>query len=118
MLCDQLKRLQARSRQHKQKSIPKSLEASTLFALADDGNIWEDAGLDLDEEEDPPAWLADDSTRNGIKAMHIHDRAVEDISRLKEQMKALVMWLKDEMCAIRKAMSQCEGILILILFTL
>ena len=109
MLCDQLKHLQARSRQHKQKSIPKPLEVSTLFALAEDDDVWEDTGLDLDEEDHPPAWLADDSTRSGIKAMHIHDRAVEDILHLKEQMKALVMWLKDNMAAIRKATSQCEG---------
>jgi hypothetical protein len=86
------------------------LEVSALFTLAEDDNVWEDAGLDLDEDDHPPAWLADESTRSGIKAMHIHDRAVEDILRLKEQMKALVMWLKDEMSAIRKAISQCQGI--------
>lgn len=109
-LCNELKQLQARSHQHKRKSIPKPLEVLALFTLAEDDNVWEDAGLDLDEDDHPPAWLADESTRSGIKAMHIHDRAVEDILRLKEQMKALVMWLKDEMSAIRKAISQCQGI--------
>jgi hypothetical protein len=108
-ICKQLQVLQLKSRQHRMKSTPKPLDVSELFALGDDDNIWEDTGLDLDEEESPPAWLADEKTRSGIKAMHIHDRALEDITRLKGQMKSLVVWLKDQLVAIQLAQSQSKG---------
>jgi hypothetical protein len=91
------------------KSTPKPLDLTQLFALGDDNDVWEDTGLDLDEEETPPTWLADEMTRNGIKAMHIHDRAIEDIARLKAQLKSLVAWLKDELAAIQRAQSQSKG---------
>ncbi|KAF9506035.1 hypothetical protein BS47DRAFT_1254742, partial [Hydnum rufescens UP504] len=99
-LCGDLKKLQSRSPSHRDKTIPKPLEVSSIFGLGDADEVWEDAGLDLDEEEHPPAWLADEPTRNGIKAMHIHDRAIEDISYLKDQLQSLVAWLKGEWRAI------------------
>ena len=108
-ICEQLKKLQSQSPRHRDKSIPKPLDVKMLFTLAEDENIWEDAGLGLDEEEHPPAWLADETTRDGIKAMHIHDRTVEDIICLKEQMKYLVMWLSEELALVRDVIARCKG---------
>ncbi|KAF9504860.1 hypothetical protein BS47DRAFT_1368495 [Hydnum rufescens UP504] len=58
--------------------------------------VWEDAGLDLDEGDTPPAWLADDATREGIKAIQVFDRAREEIVRLCHEFRALALWLTEE----------------------
>jgi hypothetical protein len=44
------------------KQILKEIPIDRLFNIDLDESVWEDAGLDLDEGDTPPAWLADDAT--------------------------------------------------------
>ncbi|KAF9514017.1 hypothetical protein BS47DRAFT_1282585, partial [Hydnum rufescens UP504] len=73
-LCAQLSDMKARSAIHKNAVIPKPVDINGLFDIGVDDAIWEDAGLDGDAEEAPPAWLADEGIREGIKAMLMYDQ--------------------------------------------
>ncbi|KAG6821849.1 hypothetical protein H0H92_000514, partial [Tricholoma furcatifolium] len=51
---------------------PEKIETKGLYALDVDDAIWQDAGLDHDDDnvsEGPPLWLASEAVREGIKAM-------------------------------------------------
>ena len=108
-ICARLGDMKQRSATHSKKQIPKELEIDQLFNIDLDESIWEDAGLDLEDGETPPAWLADEATREGIKAMHILDRAGEELLRLQHEFRALVLWLSEELDAVKSAKICCEG---------
>ena len=108
-LCAQLSDMKAQSAIHKNAVIPKPVDISGLFDIGVDDAIWEDAGLDGDAEEAPPAWLADENTREGIKAMLVYDHGKEEIWRLSIEMHALVASLAQQCLAIEKAMARCTG---------
>lgn len=101
--------MKAQSAIHKNAVIPKPVDISGLFDIGVDDAIWEDAGLDGDAEEAPPAWLADEKTREGIKAMLMYDHGKEEIWRLSIEMHALVASLAQQCLAIEKAMARCTG---------
>ncbi|KAG6847718.1 hypothetical protein H0H93_006354, partial [Arthromyces matolae] len=69
-LCDTLANL------IKKKKAP-ARSVKGLFSLDVDDTIWEDVGLNEDDIE-PPAWLADQAVRDGIKALLEHDRCSEE----------------------------------------
>lgn len=101
--------MKRRSTAYSKKQIPKELDIDRLFNLDLDESVWEDAGLDLDEGDAPPAWLADDATREGIKAVHMLDRASEELVRLQHEFRALALWLTEEFEAIGSAKVCCKG---------
>lgn len=107
--CAQLSDMKARSPIHKNAVIPKPVDINGLFDIGVDDAIWEDAGLDGDVEETPPAWLADEKTREGIKAMLMYERGKEEISRLNLEMQALFASLTEQYLAIEKAVATCTG---------
>ncbi|KAF9502863.1 hypothetical protein BS47DRAFT_1310594, partial [Hydnum rufescens UP504] len=78
-ICARLKDLKQQLTVHSLKQIPKELNIDRLFNVDLDESIGEDAGLDLDEGDVPPAWLADDATWEGIKAVQLFDRTGEEI---------------------------------------
>ncbi|KAG6823737.1 hypothetical protein H0H92_009193 [Tricholoma furcatifolium] len=60
---------------------PQKIETKGLFALDVDDSIWQDTGLTGDAtavETTPPPWLADESVRDGIRAVLEQDRCVEE----------------------------------------
>jgi len=65
--------------------------------------------LDLDDGDTPPAWLTDEATREGIKAVHILDRAHEELLRLQHEFDALILWLSEELQAVECAQVHCKG---------
>ncbi|KAF9511891.1 hypothetical protein BS47DRAFT_1283341, partial [Hydnum rufescens UP504] len=81
-LCAQLSDMKAQSATHKNAVIPKPVDINDLFDIGVDDAIWEDAGLNGDAEEAPPAWLADEGIRDGIKAMLMYNCGKEEIQRL------------------------------------
>jgi hypothetical protein len=63
--------------------MPQHIQREGLFNLDVDDDIWQDVGLD-DENDDgtPPLWLADDTYRSGIKFTLELDRCKEEEIRL------------------------------------
>ncbi|KAF9504539.1 hypothetical protein BS47DRAFT_1257332, partial [Hydnum rufescens UP504] len=101
--CAQLSDMKAQSPIHKNAVIPKPVDINDLFDIGVDDAIWDDAGLDGDVEETPPAWLADEKTREGIKAMLMYDWGKEEIGQLNIEMQALFASLTEQYLAIEKA---------------
>jgi hypothetical protein len=60
-----------------------------------DDDIWQDVGLD-DEEDSVPAWLGDEDTRRGIKALLELDRCFEEEECLGRERCALQEWFIEE----------------------
>ncbi|KAG6821915.1 hypothetical protein H0H92_016148, partial [Tricholoma furcatifolium] len=59
---------------------PEKIETKGLYALDVDDAIWQDAGLDHDDDvsEGPPPWLASEAVREGIRAMLEYNRCIEE----------------------------------------
>ncbi|KAF9507275.1 hypothetical protein BS47DRAFT_1398747 [Hydnum rufescens UP504] len=108
-LALRLQALETTSTVHSLKQIPKELDIDRLFNVDLDESIWEDAGLDLDEGDVPPAWLADDATREGIKAVQLFDCTGEEILQLRHEFHALVLWLTEESEAACRAQLNCKA---------
>ncbi|KAF9509443.1 hypothetical protein BS47DRAFT_1365249 [Hydnum rufescens UP504] len=98
--------MKAQSPIHKNAVIPKPVDINGLFDIGVDDAIWDNPGLDGDVEETPPAWLADEKTREGIKAMLMYDWGKEEISRLNIEMQALFASLTEQYLAIEKAVAK------------
>lgn len=59
----------------------------------------------------PELYLTNDDVRRGIAAMHMKDRAHEELHRLAEELKILGHWLSTEMYQVDAAIACCEGML-------
>ncbi|KAG6806635.1 hypothetical protein H0H92_010586, partial [Tricholoma furcatifolium] len=82
---------------------PQKIETKGLFALDVDDTIWQDIGLTADENSiniTPPAWLADERVRSGIKAVLEHDRCIEELKRLRRECRSMRLWLAEEWVAV------------------
>ncbi|GLB34365.1 hypothetical protein LshimejAT787_0112490 [Lyophyllum shimeji] len=77
---------------------PAKIDVKGLFALDVDDSIWQDVGLDDDEdpEVEPPPWLSNEGVRNGIKAMLERDRCVEEEARLRHECRSMREWFAEE----------------------
>ncbi|KAG6807078.1 hypothetical protein H0H92_008863, partial [Tricholoma furcatifolium] len=88
---------------------PQKIETKGLFTLDVDDSIWQDVGLTEDMGSvnvTPPAWLADERVRNGIKALLEHDRCIEEEERLRHECQSLRVWFVEEWRVINRAMDQ------------
>ena len=84
--------------------LPQVIDTQRLFALDVDDNIWQDAGLNDDDENDGiPLWLGSDSTRQGIKHRLLLDRCVEEERRLIAERSALQEWMREEWVTLEQA---------------
>ncbi|RDB16358.1 hypothetical protein Hypma_002976 [Hypsizygus marmoreus] len=91
--------------------IPSKIEREGLFKLDVDDDIWQDIGLDDDNLNGViPAWLGDENTRKGIKAMLELDRCVEEEQRLAMERCTLQEWLLEEWNSLLAALEICEDI--------
>ncbi|KAJ7614814.1 hypothetical protein FB45DRAFT_681719, partial [Roridomyces roridus] len=84
---------------------PENIDPKSMWRLDVDDAIWQDVGLD-DEEEDgaPPRWLADDDVRRGILAMLDVDRADEEDETLQRERRAMQVWFAEEWELVNSAM--------------
>ncbi|KIJ59145.1 hypothetical protein HYDPIDRAFT_33444 [Hydnomerulius pinastri MD-312] len=76
-LCDKLSALIRQRRAMQGAIVPHYIPREGLFELDVDDDIWQDVGL-VDDEVDPPAWLADDRVRAGIRDLLERDRCEEE----------------------------------------
>ncbi|KAG6834332.1 hypothetical protein H0H93_010415 [Arthromyces matolae] len=94
-LCDTLADLIKKKKAPPRSVCPRKIEVKGLFSLDVDDTIWEDVGLNKDDVE-PPAWLADQAVRDGIKALLEHDRCLEEDIRLRHECRSMRFWLSEE----------------------
>ena len=73
-----------------------------------DDMIWQDLGLD-EEDEEPPVWLTDDRVRSGIRAMLQKDRCEEEAPRLLRERRHLQMWFATEWIVVCDLIAATEG---------
>ncbi|KAG1840800.1 hypothetical protein F4604DRAFT_1885023 [Suillus subluteus] len=66
-----------------------------VFQLDVDDDIWQDVGLD-DDTLNPPAWLSDDTVRNGIRLQLEVDRCNEEEARLMRERAIIQEWMLAE----------------------
>ncbi|KAJ3780116.1 hypothetical protein GGU10DRAFT_279862 [Lentinula aff. detonsa] len=75
---------------------PLPIALKGLFNLDVDDNIWEDIGLNDDDDEGPPPWLSSERVRKGIKGILLRDRSDEELRRLRHEMRAMREWMREE----------------------
>ncbi|KAL0567595.1 hypothetical protein V5O48_014395 [Marasmius crinis-equi] len=87
--------------------LPERIPIDRLFTLDVDDSIWQDVGLtDKYDNTRPPGWLADDPTREGIRALLERDRCREEIKRLSHERNAMQAWFADEWYILMHAISE------------
>ena len=68
-----------------------------LWELDIDDGIWQNLGLsEADDLEQPPAWMSDESTRKGIRALLDRDRSDEELMRLQHERDSMQVWFREE----------------------
>ncbi|KAJ6538683.1 hypothetical protein DFH09DRAFT_1323637 [Mycena vulgaris] len=79
---------------------PIPVPAKGIYQLDVDDAIWQDLGLDGDEEEAAPLWLSDEKVRAGIRALLQKDRCKEEAPRLLRERRHLQIWFATEWRAV------------------
>ncbi|KAL0571576.1 hypothetical protein V5O48_010382 [Marasmius crinis-equi] len=88
-------------------TAPRDIPMDKLFTLDVDDEIWEDVGLtDEWDRPDLPPWLVDEDVRTGIRAMLQHDRAKEELARLKVERDAMQWWFAEEWAVVLHALDE------------
>ncbi|KAJ7472816.1 hypothetical protein FB451DRAFT_1175525 [Mycena latifolia] len=88
---------------------PERIETKALCALDVDDAIWQDAGLQEDEEVEVPLWLSSDTVHSSIRAMLELDRANEEDKILAKERQALRAWFAEEWTIVNVAMDRAEN---------
>ncbi|KAG1772840.1 hypothetical protein EV702DRAFT_976390 [Suillus placidus] len=94
-LCSQLRSLIQRRRAPPSAVPPHIIPHDGVFQLDVDDDIWQDVGLD-DDTLNPPAWLSDDTVRNGIRLQLEVDRCNEEEARLMRERAVIQEWMLAE----------------------
>jgi hypothetical protein len=90
--------------------VPQYIEREGLFKLDVDDDIWQDVGLDDDNDSDrPPPWLANEKYRSGIKHMLELDRCKEEEDRLFRERCAMQEWMMEEWACVITALKLSAG---------
>lgn len=108
-LCGNIRKLIQDGKAPRGAIAPLPIPSAELWQLDVDDGIWQDVGLDDDEDGpagEPPLWLADDRVRAGIKAMLELDRCGEEDHRLRRERRALQVWFAEEWATVNLAISQ------------
>ena len=106
-LCTHITTLIRQGKTPRGATAPRPISRDGLFKLDVDDDIWQDLGLDEeDEHAEPPAWLADEPVRKGIRAMLELDRCMEEERRLMEERCFLQEWMMEEWARIRNACAE------------
>ena len=83
---------------------PIPIRADNLFSLDVDDDIWQDIGLNEDDDcTEPPPWLSDENVRKGIRAMLDLDRCSEEEPRLILERRSLQEWFSEEWAIVNSA---------------
>ncbi|KAJ3719284.1 hypothetical protein C8R42DRAFT_643548 [Lentinula raphanica] len=82
-----------------------------LFSLDVDDAIWDDCGLEgEDNSVDPPLWLSDEQVRVGIQGILLRDRCDEEMLRLKHEVLVMEEWFSEEWKVVLSAIDSTQDI--------
>ncbi|KAJ7077217.1 hypothetical protein C8R44DRAFT_836767 [Mycena epipterygia] len=107
-VCDEIAALIKAKKAPKGVVAPLPVPAKGLYQLDVDDVIWQDLGLDGDDEA-PPPWLSNDKVRAGIRAMLQKDRCAEEAPRLLREHGHLWTWFSIEWKAVCAVIEEAEG---------
>ncbi|KAJ7116733.1 hypothetical protein C8R44DRAFT_832625 [Mycena epipterygia] len=107
-VCDEIAALIKAKKAPKGVVAPLPVPAKGLYQLDVDDVIWQDLGLDGDDEA-PPPWLSNDKVRAGIWAMLQKDRCAEEAPRLLREHGHLRTWFSIEWKAVCAVIEEAEG---------
>lgn len=82
---------------------PKALPKEGLYTLDVDSPIWDDSGLNDQDNVDIPLWLGDDEVRQAIPALLTLQRCDEEVARLRAECERLRLWAKKQMGDLEKS---------------
>jgi hypothetical protein len=110
-LCTEMQTLARRRKASRNVALPQLVDVHKLFALDVDDEIWQDVGLDEDDDGAAPLWLTDTKTRKGIQHLLMVDRCIEEEARLKKEQVALQEWMCEEWSTLERACTSTAGVL-------
>ncbi|KAJ7773711.1 hypothetical protein DFH07DRAFT_952753 [Mycena maculata] len=104
--CDDIAKLIAAKKAPRSAVAPAQV-AKSLYKLDVNDIIWQDVGLDEDNDDDtaPPLWLSDDNVRTGIRVMLQKDRCGEEKPRLLQERGHLQIWFAREWKTVCEAIA-------------
>ncbi|KAJ7687721.1 hypothetical protein B0H17DRAFT_939174 [Mycena rosella] len=105
-LCDAIDLEIKHKRAPRRAMAPECIESKVLYALDVDDAIWQDVGLQDEEEQEVPLWLSSDTVRSGIQAMLELDRSKEEDYQLAKERESLRMWFAEEWTVVNESMSR------------
>ncbi|KAF8217953.1 hypothetical protein K438DRAFT_1952812 [Mycena galopus ATCC 62051] len=89
---------------------PQLIDAKKVFELDVDDSIWQDVGLEDDDDRgEPPLWLSSDSVRSGIRAVLQLDRADEEDAMLAKETRSMRAWFIEEWDVLRLAVANAAN---------
>lgn len=102
--CDEIAGFIARREAPPRSVAPPKVDVDRLFNLDVDEDIWQDIGLEEDEEAAPARWQTDPQVREGIRVMQEVDRCEEEEARLAHERASLQEWMLDEWNSVMVAL--------------
>ncbi|KAJ7917867.1 hypothetical protein B0H13DRAFT_1608008, partial [Mycena leptocephala] len=84
---------------------PEPIDEKKVWELDVDNSVWQDVGLD-DDDEEPPLWLKDEGVRKGIPAMLDLARSKEEDLELAKECRAMQVWFTEEWEIVKVAMQR------------
>ncbi|KAF8187991.1 hypothetical protein K438DRAFT_1972679 [Mycena galopus ATCC 62051] len=89
---------------------PQPIDAKKVFELDVDDSIWQDVGLEDDDDRgEPPLWLSSDSVRSGIRVVLQLDRADKEDAMLAKETRSMRAWFIEEWDVLRLAVANAAN---------
>jgi hypothetical protein len=102
-ICNQMQSRVREGKVARNVALPLQIDLKKLFSLDVEDDIWQDVGLDDDDDGAVALWLEDSKTRNGIKNLLLLDRCLEEEVRLQKERSSLQAWMYEEWLTLKRA---------------
>lgn len=111
-LCQEIASLIRRDSTLKGKAAPQPIDIDHLFSVELSEDLMQDCGLE-DDVTEVPAWMADETVRDGIRWMLQLDRCEEERIRLMDERCSLQEWMSEEWDCVSKAKVQAGAYILM-----
>ena len=90
-------------------TVPNKLSSERLWDLDVDDDLWTDLARDGQYQDDPPKWLFDEPTKQGIRAMLDLQRSEEELERLDHERGVMSAWVQGQGEQLQRARHIAQG---------